>query len=222
MMPASVESDAVSSIPVATGGRDGREGSQGPWPPGAGGDEDLQRALEREVVEQLHQENQRLKRCIEELKKKSDGGSWAEVSQQGVPDPTTPREIRQGEMEKGNRYTPGGTKVPPGPPAEDGNEDVRLPAWPPLLEGVYYETQPVKSSVKSSVKASMGMEELRMNRAPRHQQGEVMSPLEARAMWLERETVALRKAMQEQQDQMGKRCFYEALLPEAPNKERSG
>ena len=108
MMPASVESDAVSSIPVATGGRDGREGSQGPWPPGAGGDEDLQRALEREVVEQLHQENQRLKRCIEELKKKSDGGSWAEVSQQGVPDPTTPREIRQGEMEKGNRYTPEG------------------------------------------------------------------------------------------------------------------
>ena len=205
-MPPSGGSGATSTSQATARAKEEGECSEGPWPPED--QEGIQRALEKEIVEHLHKENQRLKRCIEELKKKSEKGSWSEVSQTGMSDPLTPRQIRHGAPEEQDRYTPGGTKVPPGPPPEDDELGSRMPVWPPSLDGVQYEIHPRKNTVK----ACLGMEEPKMGRGALRQDGGSLSPLEARAAWLERETVALRKAMQEEQERLGHGCFYEAML----------
>lgn len=75
-MPPSGGSGATSTSQATARAREEGECSEGPWPPED--QEGIQRALEKEVVEHLHKENQRLKRCIEELKKKSEKGSWSE------------------------------------------------------------------------------------------------------------------------------------------------
>ena len=200
-MPPSGGSGATSTSQATARAKEEGECSEGPWP--QEDQEGIQRVLEKEIVEHLHKENQRLKRCIEELKKKSEKGSWSEVSQTGMSDPLTPRQIRHGAPEERDRYTPGGTKVPPGPPPEDDELGSRMPVWPPSLDGVQYEIHPRKNTVK----ASLGMEEPKMGRGALRQDGGSLSPLEARAAWLERETVALRKSHARRTGEIGSWMF---------------
>ena len=107
-------------------------------------DEALQRALEQEVVAQLHQENTDLKRALEELQEaKANAGSttssWSEVTPPPPPyEHGSPRasgwKLDQGGAD--NRFTPGGTKVPEGPPPPD-EPLIAMPPWP--VSCLYYE-----------------------------------------------------------------------------------
>ena len=89
----------------------------------------LQRALEKEVVQELHKENLRLKKELQEVKDRMSTTSWSEVaSSVEAPKPpmgTPPR--AEVKMEDGWEviYTPNGTRVPerPPPPPE-------IPPWP--------------------------------------------------------------------------------------------
>ena len=107
-------------------------------------DEALQRALEQEVVAQLHQENTDLKRALAELQEaKANAGSttssWSEVTPPPPPyEHGSPRasgwKLNQGGAD--NRFTPGGTKVPEGPPPPD-EPLIAMPPWP--VSCLYYE-----------------------------------------------------------------------------------
>ena len=123
--------------------------TEGEMPPDDGGqslfggsvtDENgLQRALEKEMVERLHQENLQLKFEMEQLKRNqamAEGGttttSWSEVSipEGGVP-PPPPRSrspTRRCLQKQEEKFTPQGTRVPDTPPPSD---DATLPAVPP-------------------------------------------------------------------------------------------
>ena len=100
-------------------------------------DDGLQRALEQEVVEKLHQENLRLKSEMEQLRRsKSQVGSgettssWSEVSEKWIP-PPPPRSrspTRRCLRTQEERFTPQGTRVPDTAPP---GGDVSLPAVPP-------------------------------------------------------------------------------------------
>ena len=90
-------------------------------------DEGLQRALEKEVVAKLHQENLRLKFEMEQLRQQQEKVtssstelSWSEVSQEvGVPPPPPARSrspTRRSMDVRQARFTPQGTRVPDTPP----------------------------------------------------------------------------------------------------------
>ena len=123
--------------------------TEGEMPPDDGGqslfggsvteENGLQRALEKEMVERLHQENVQLKFEMEQLKRiqaMAEGGttttSWSEVSipGEGVP-PPPPRSrspTRRCLQKQEEKFTPQGTRVPDTPPPSD---DATLPAVPP-------------------------------------------------------------------------------------------
>ena len=106
------------------------------------GDESLERALEKQMMEDLKQQNELLKNQVETLKQSimsaGSTGSWSEVSQQVFtpappPPPLTP--TRETPMMTPmspsclDRFTPNGTKIPPGPPPKTPE----LPKWPESL-----------------------------------------------------------------------------------------
>ena len=87
----------------------------------------FQRALEREMVEKLQEDNRKLQRELQDLKMQRDlenysglESSWSDVSSR--PQPPPPEEENEPQ-----RFTPNGTKVPKGPPP---NFDERVPGWP--------------------------------------------------------------------------------------------
>ena len=133
--------------------------SEGPVPHDAAMAQDsLRRALERGVVEQLHEENVRLNEKVDELMKKlasgQSGSDWSEVTAPRQQSPTRTMALNQ------PRFTPNGTRVPSGPPPEDesqGGELPELPRWPFPLE-MHYE--PVQQTANSRFMqlGSMGME----------------------------------------------------------------
>ena len=88
--------------------------------------DDLQRSLEEEVVRKLHEENVRLKAEVQRLQveQQPSTASWSEVSEVPPPPP------QRGWDEV--RYTPGGTRIPSGPPSAEECEDLwqKLPKWP--------------------------------------------------------------------------------------------
>ena len=107
-------------------------------------EDDLQRALEREVVDQLHRENLQLKLEVEKLKEVREQtmssaaqSSWSEVSQGegGVPPPPPPpprsrSPARRALQSRDQRFTPQGTKVPDTSPPPDEEVDYKVPQWP--------------------------------------------------------------------------------------------
>ena len=123
--------------------------TEGEMPPDDGGqslfggsvteENGFQRALEKEMVERLHQENVQLKFEMEQLKRiqaMAEGGttttSWSEVSipGEGIP-PPPPRSrspTRRCLQKQEEKFTPQGTRVPDTPPPSD---DATLPAVPP-------------------------------------------------------------------------------------------
>ena len=112
----------------------------------------LQRELEKQVVYQLHVENQRLREELGRLQAgnemKTTPSSWSAVTPdvEGARNRMThapPRSrspTRRTKEEKGSlRFTPGGTQVPAGePPMEDSPMPPQLPEWPAFLQ--HYET----------------------------------------------------------------------------------
>ena len=104
----------------------------------------LQRALEREVVDQLHRENLQLKLEVEKLKEVREQtmssaaqSSWSEVSQGegGVPPPPPPlprsrSPTRRVLQSRDQRFTPQGTKVPDTSPPRDEEVDYKVPQRP--------------------------------------------------------------------------------------------
>ena len=107
-------------------------------------EDNLQRALEREVVDQLHRENLQLKLEVEKLKEAREQtmnsaaqSSWSEVSQGegGVPPPPPPlprsrSPARRVLQSRDQRFTPQGTKVPDTSPPRDEEVDYKVPQWP--------------------------------------------------------------------------------------------
>ena len=119
---------AVTGGPLRTAGRMPEEGAEGSQARGGeplrsqgavfqadhGGD-DLQREVEKEVVRTLQEENEQLRRKMQELmqkmEEKSGNSDWSEVSA-GSPRHRKGAADRREEV----RYTPNGTQVPTGPP----------------------------------------------------------------------------------------------------------
>jgi len=99
----------------------------------------LQRELEKEVVQQLHVENQRLRMEIEKLQagknRQETSSSWSAVTPETVPAPPRSRSpVRRQFGENVLRFTPGGTQVPEGqPPDDDPPAPPVLPEWPAFL-----------------------------------------------------------------------------------------
>ena len=92
--------------------------------------DDLERAMEKEVFMQLHEENLKLKSEIEKLQQQTKNGNssgWSEVSMG-----TETRGPPMGEAaEERARFTPNGTRVPSGPPPGDEDEIwKKIPPWP--------------------------------------------------------------------------------------------
>ena len=86
------------------------------------------------------------------------------------------------------RYTPGGTRVPDGPPPVEDRSGPGLPAWPPTLEayaGCAWEQRAAKGSLGDGPTPGW------MKAADRLAQ----SPRQARMAWLEREIGALRDTL---------------------------
>ena len=103
--------------------------TEGPHP---GGDDEVvdsfQRALEREMLEKLREDNRQLQSELQDLKMQREmevnsgvASSWSDVSSRPQP-PPPPR-----EEEEPQRFTPNGTRIPKGPPP---NLDDRVPSWP--------------------------------------------------------------------------------------------
>ena len=107
-------------------------------------EDELQRALEREVVEKLHQENLQLKLQLEHLKSNQRNvvgsgteHSWPEVShgdsKSGLPPPPPPRSrspTRRSTRTQDQRFTPQGTRVPDTSPPPDVEVLSEVPPWP--------------------------------------------------------------------------------------------
>ena len=104
--------------------------SEGVFSPAAPRDDDLQREIEKEMVQTLKEENDQLRHQMAMLMKKMDERSnksvWSEVTVE------SPRmKNSKGSGGEALRYTPNGTQVPVGPPPlqEDGGHPP-VPPWP--------------------------------------------------------------------------------------------
>ena len=119
-----------------TEGRMPSGGSLEEEPTATRGVDELQRALERELMAQLHEENLKLKMELEKQKERSSRSSWSAVSPEvsagpAAPNSTPPRSRTPSRRDWGldePRYTPQGTRVPEGPPPSDSLPE--LPTWP--------------------------------------------------------------------------------------------
>ena len=112
------------------------------WEPGwkeKSSDEELQRALEKEMVEKLHRENLELKEVLAEMKEaqlraNSAASSWSEVTGSAVDPPPPPPQwqwsprAERSDRKEGLRFTPGGTRVPSTPPPDEPR--IAMPPWP--------------------------------------------------------------------------------------------
>eukprot|EP00434_Breviolum_minutum_P005938 symbB.v1.2.005236.t1/scaffold302.1/size234775/5 len=216
--------------------------------------DDLERAMEKEVFMQLQDENMRLR---EELTKMQH--MQVESGQQSVWSAVS--EPPKREMDDELRFTPNGTRVPDGPPPMDLTEKAEMiPPWPlgsyekvemtgpcsnvfsgyvqglPRQKGTLYDEDPGRGSGTRHVLPDGGSRTRHEHSdggsrtrhelleggsgtrhvlpepaglpgdGPRarqaHQEGDfangVVSPAEAKAMWLERELASLRQAIAEE------------------------
>ena len=220
--------------------------SEGPEPTGSRDAQDsLRRALERGVVEQLHEENIRLKEKLRNLTAGTTSSGWSEVTakEEGKRAKEDQSPVRVIPSPEPPRYTPNGTRVPSGPPPADGDGNgglPELPVWPFSLEKTYEQMkQPTagrfmqlgSERVKLRGELDGGGMESRHGQdedaclpghGARPRQGEVehysgagrgtssrheevrgvhqelMSTAEARATWLERELIALKKVIEKE------------------------
>ena len=202
-------------------------GSQGPQPTVE--NDGLQRAIEQELFDRLQEENAQLIEGVRRLRsqRKSETTSvsqWSEVSgSQPQPPPLTPARKEERQVLEEERFTPNGTRIPSGPPPSSPGSEI--PSWP--LDG--YERVDVDRVWKDfGSKVLLGESSLR-DRSPRRgarssrhegcdrgamgpRQGqvqqetrkgetlaEVLTGVQARALWLERELVSMKAALNRQE-----------------------
>lgn len=186
-------------------------------------DDDLQRALEREVVDRLRDENEKLVAELAALRAgrvQGEAGSisqtptsWEEVNEVSqLKEPMQPGHVtkerdvsrsprmRPGESMLGvARFTPGGTRVPDGPPPIDDEEPrpnpPPLPSFPPLSrdDGVARMGLADYEMVESRGRVKRVDHQWQPSGRP-----DVPTPGDAKAFWMEREVESFR-AMLEQQ-----------------------
>ena len=162
----------------------------------------LEKGLSQLMYEQLRDENEQLRDELEGLKRKFETGemkssttSWSEVSGDEPhpcpPPPKTPRVEGFGVSGEDLRFTPGGTRVPPGRPTEAVEAPLPpLPPWPHYVSPIdaYQQVQETFDRGKHGDPTPAWMRE-----DPR-----VPTPDQARMLWLEREVQALGKALRTQ------------------------
>eukprot|EP00438_Fugacium_kawagutii_P032909 Skav221774 [mRNA] locus=scaffold2426:73054:81328:- [translate_table: standard] len=184
------------------------------------GDDDLQRALEREMVNQLQEQNELLKMELEALKRQhqnpvsTSASSWTTVTgpPEEPPKPMTkvvnspPRHDQL--VAQSPRFTPNGTRVPDGPPPDRdvGRELPQPPELPPFpipkhepdsIRLQDYEVDDTRS------KGRIGEPLWRPT------QYRTLSADEARTFWLEKEVVALQRQFDQMKgDPMFRRSSY--------------
>eukprot|EP00438_Fugacium_kawagutii_P028377 Skav221621 [mRNA] locus=scaffold2664:47322:51461:- [translate_table: standard] len=172
------------------------------------GDDGLQQALERELVEHLKEHNLRLQAELDELKAAQQGktGSASSQSRETVDEPfnskpavhRSPRRSRSRTQEKQVvRLTPGGTRVPDGPPPLDDDE-ADLPRPPPMPN---LPSFPVGGLAAAGQLAGYEMvEDVSMvkggSRPWRPSNVDVVSPRTAKKFWVDREVQSFRNMLE--------------------------
>ena len=100
-------------------------------------DRALEEALEAEMLDQLLRENAALRQKLTEVQTSKTGSSWSEIT--GEHEAVTPKRgvtIGLERKEENNKFTPGGTQVPTGPPPSDVVEEEMadwVPPPPPMV-----------------------------------------------------------------------------------------
>ena len=122
--------------------------------------ERFQRQMEQAVMEELYQQNDALRRELEELRRKRPKSMTEGANRPGrksgseasmfTPEDATPRQGSEGQC---RRTTPGGTMVPLGPPPPEPSERPEVPAW---LEE-YYDYAEVEHELHGRLKASTAL-----------------------------------------------------------------
>ena len=158
--------------------------------------------LRREIADlkkkdEMRRESERLREELDSLKRKLEGyedksmNSWSDVgvdgSQSSQPLPKTPRVGAKG-CEEDEKFTPGGTQVPPGLPPEESPRPP-LPPWPQWLSPVE-EYQSVEESFRGGRIGDATPKWMKDLGTP--------TPEQARMMWLEREVETLGKVVRAQ------------------------
>ena len=186
--------------------------------------EELQRSLEREIVDHLRDQNAKLMLEIEELKKwkqgasQSSGSSWSEVGADGMHVGKgstkmddgrmgyhTPRSsnCKTGTGKQVTRYTPNGTRVPEGTPpdsAEPCPPPQHEPPVVPPFPSSFLQPQSSSTHVDDMKKFLDGYERIDvkptvLKRDVSWEPQKELNPNEARAFWLEKEVQALRTTL---------------------------
>eukprot|EP00438_Fugacium_kawagutii_P033247 Skav228431 [mRNA] locus=scaffold1325:416500:425994:- [translate_table: standard] len=173
--------------------------------------DDLQRALEREMVNQLHEQNVQLKAEIEQLKKQQGTtpgsmGSWSEVTAVGShghsatfrddrgADGSSPK-MKRVSLPPEARYTPGGTRVPDGEPPDEVGAD-RVPPCPPpevppmpIMDDGWNEGYESTHDDRKVRRIGMAWKPMTATH------GRTVSPEDARRFWLEKEVQYLQRKL---------------------------
>ena len=158
----------------------------------------IERDLEREVVKSLHEENLRLKRCLQAMEERQNtsGSGWSEVTAE-TPRPPPPPPTVRGKEEDWElvRWTPNGTRVPDGPPPRSQEVAALLPEWPfewyeraecdVAMKWLGPSSSPVRATLHPGVcdggmESRMGHEECGGGVNPRLSRGEVEGGMESR------------------------------------------
>ena len=176
-------------------------------------DDSLQRALEREIVTHLREQNAHLLSELEMYRqqkstpKSGDGStqSWVEVhSREGGLSGNhgdgrgcnTPR--KSGQSGKEDRFTPNGTKIPDGTPPRDDAPSAPdppmlppVPPFPTMADDAAVETLGLYDTTMDGSGGRMGDRSWK----PQGSKPSELSPGEARAFWLEKEVNSLKQSL---------------------------
>ena len=176
--------------------------------------DELQRAIERELVEQLREQNAALMTELEQLRKHQRNSpnsgfgstsSWVEISGGGVGEERDSHGIDAGGCKtprtgvasgSGDRFTPNGTKVPSGSPPKDQHSEIPEPPppVPPLPMEAHEDVSTVLDRYEVSQQVSNGRF-LNQSWKPTCEKGSEPTPGQARAFWLEQEVASLRNKL---------------------------
>ena len=126
--------------------------TQGPEPGSEPPRDSFQRALEVEMMTQLHEENMKLKQMLSKVQQSKGTGTtstseWSEVSGGGGDKIAPPLEQSSGWKDR-IMFTPNGTRVPSNPPPLDRQCPVGLPELPPWPVSLWSEYEREKDNHK--------------------------------------------------------------------------
>ena len=175
--------------------------------------DELQRALEIEVVNKLREQNALLMSELEELRRHRNSpnsgfdssSSWVEIPSDGMREGLGEKGLDAGGSKtpgsqvtfgKVHKYTPNGTRIPDGSPPEDPPVEIpKPPPVPPFPTEVHEDT----TTMLDRYEVSHGGSKVRLvdqQWKPACEKQHEPTPGEARAFWLEREVMFLRQSLE--------------------------